>query len=140
MLRCTGLFDFLGFSFQPISKKLKTGGSFLQYDCKMSRKSKLRILQTIRDLRLNSKHHSSIQDLAILLNPKIRGWIRYYAAINPRGLKPVFYYLHHRILNWIVKKFKSFKGSKVRAIAWLRAIERSFPNLFYHWEMGYKLF
>jgi RNA-directed DNA polymerase len=73
-------------------------------------------------------------------NPKIRGWIRYYAAINPRSLKPVFYYLHHRILNWTVKKFKGFKGSKVRAIAWLRAIERSFPNLFYHWEMGYKLF
>jgi RNA-directed DNA polymerase len=82
------------------------------------------------DLRLNSKHHWSIQDLAILLNPKIRGWIRYYAAIKPRSLKPVFYYLHHRILNWTVKKFKSFKGSKVRAIAWLRAIEHSFPNLF----------
>jgi RNA-directed DNA polymerase len=133
-------FDFLGFSFQPMSKKLKSGGSFLQYDCKISRKSKLHILQVLRELRLNSRHHSSIQELANLLNPKIRGWIRYFAAISPRSLKPVFYYLHHRILTWLVKKFKSFKGSKVRAIAWLRVIESSYPNLFYHWEMGYKLF
>lgn len=133
-------FDFLGFSFQPLSKKLKLGGRFLQYDCKMSRKSKLRILQTLRDLHLNSKHHWSIQALANLLNPKIRGWIRYFGAISPRSLKPVFYYLHHRILTWIVKKFKGFKGSKVKAIAWLRAIEHSYPSLFYHWEMGYKLF
>jgi group II intron reverse transcriptase/maturase len=36
-------FDFLGFSFRPIMKKLKKGGRFLQFDCIMSRKSKVRI-------------------------------------------------------------------------------------------------
>ena len=133
-------FDFLGFSFQPIRNKLKSGGSFLQYDCKMSRKSKLRILQELRELRFNSRHHLLIQELANLLNPKIRGWIRYFAVISSRSLKPVFYYLHHRILTWVLKKYKSFKGSKVKAIAWLRAIGNSYPNLFYHWELGYKLF
>lgn len=133
-------FDFLGFSFQPIRNKFKSGGSFLQYDCKMSRKSKLRILQELRELRFNSRHHILIQELANLLNPKIRGWIRYFAGISSRSLKPVFYYLHHRILTWVLKKYKSFKGSKVKAIAWLRAIEKSYPNLFYHWELGYKLF
>ena len=61
-------------------------------------------------------------------------------GISSRSLKPVFYYLHHRILTWVLKKYESFKGSKVKAIAWLRAIEKSYPNLFYHWELGYKLF
>lgn len=133
-------FDFLGFSFQPIRKKLKTGESFLQYDCKISRKSKLRITQGLKKLGFHNKSQWTIQGIANLLNPKIRGWIHYYGKISKRSLKPVFYYLHHRMIRWILNKYKSFKGSKVKAIAWLRAIGNSYPNLFYHWELGYKLF
>jgi hypothetical protein len=40
-------FDFLGFSFQTVRYQLRKGGSFLQYDCKMSRKSKVRISQDV---------------------------------------------------------------------------------------------
>jgi len=133
-------FDFLGFSFQPIRYKLKSGGSFLQYGCKMSRKSKVRITKELRDLRFHNKSQRSIQDLANLLNPKIRGWIHYYGKISQRSLKPVFYYLHHRMIRWILNKYKRFKGSKVKAIAWLKQIGKSYPMLFYHWELGYKMF
>jgi RNA-directed DNA polymerase len=133
-------FDFLGFSFQPIRYKLKTGGSFLQFDCKMSRKSKVRITEELKKSEFHRKSQWSIQGIANLLNPKIRGWIQYYGKISKRSLKPVFYYLHQRIIRWILNKYKSFKGSKVKAIAWLRAIGKSYPNLFYHWELGYKLF
>ena len=49
-------FDFLGFSFQPIMTKLKKGGYFLQYDCKMSRKSKKRILKDLRGMNLHNKN------------------------------------------------------------------------------------
>ena len=132
-------FDFLGFSFQPIRNKLKRGGSFLQFDCKMSRKSKGRITQELRKLDFHNKTQRGIQDLATLLNPKIRGWIQYYGKISRRSLRPVFYYLHHRLIRWILNKYKSFKGSKVKAIAWLRRVTQSYPNLFYHWELGYKL-
>jgi len=133
-------FNFLGFSFQPLRKKLKTGGSFLQYDCKMSRKSKVRITQELKKLGFHKKSQWTIQGLADLLNPKIRGWIQYYGKISRRSLQPVFYYLHHRLLCWVLNKYKSFRGSKVKAIAWLRTIGKSYPNLFYHWELGYKLF
>jgi len=132
-------FDFLGFSFQPIRYKLRQGGSFLQYDCKMSRKSKVRITQDLRRLGFHNKTQRGIEDLARLLNPRIRGWIQYYGKISRRSLNPVFYYLHHRLLRWILNKYKSFKGSKVKAVKWLRRITNSYPNLFYHWELGYKL-
>ena len=49
----------------------------------------------------HNKTQRTIQDLAILLNPKIRGWINYYGTINRLRLKPVFYYLHH---------FRKFSG------------------------------
>jgi hypothetical protein len=133
-------FDFLGFSFQPIRNKLKVGGSFLQFDCKMSRKSKVRITQELKKLAFHNKSQWSLQGIANLLNPKIRGWIQYYGRISKRSLKPVFYYLHQRTIRWVLNKYKSFKGSKVKAIAWLRAIGKSYPNLFYHWEVGYQLF
>lgn len=132
-------FDFLGFSFRPIRMKLKKGGSFLQFDCIMSRKAKVRITKELRKLEFHNKTQRSIQDLAILLNPKIRGWINYYGKINRRCLKPVFYYLHHRLIKWILNKYKRFKRSKVKAVNWLRWVCNSFPNLFYHWSLGYQL-
>lgn len=132
-------FDFLGFSFQPIRHRLRKGGSFLQYDCKMSRKSKVRITQELRELDFHNKTQRGIQDLARLLNPKIRGWIQYYGKISRKSLNPVFYHLHHRLIRWILNKYKSFKGSKVKAVKWLRGVTTSYPNLFYHWELGYKL-
>ncbi|MDT8442581.1 MAG: group II intron reverse transcriptase/maturase, partial [Desulfuromonadales bacterium] len=107
-------FDFLGFSFRPIRMKLKKGGSFLQFDCILSRKSKVRITQELRKLDFHNKTQRTIQDLAILLNPKIRGWINYYGRINRRCLKPVFYYLHHRMIKWVLNKYNRFKRSKVK--------------------------
>ena len=132
-------FDFLGFSFQPIRFRLKGGGSFLQFDCKMSRKSKVRITGELRELDFHNKTQRGIQDLANLLNPKIRGWIQYYGKISRRSMQPVFYYLHNRMIRWVLNKYKGFKGSKIKAVKWLRFITKSYPNLFYHWELGYKL-
>jgi group II intron reverse transcriptase/maturase len=132
-------FDFLGFSFQPMMTKLRKGGYFLQYDCKMSRKSKKRILKDLRDLNIHRKTRSNLQDLATLLNPKIRGWINYYGKIKRKALKPVFYYLHHRIIKWILNRYKRFKRSRVLAVKWLRRITKDYPNMFYHWALGYQL-
>jgi len=132
-------FDFLGFSFLPTITRLKLGGVFLQYDCKMSRTSKKRILQEIREMELHKKSQSTLQDLAIRLNPKIRGWINYYGKVKLKSLKPVFYYLHHRLIKWILNTYKRFKRSRVLAVKWLRGITKDYPNLFYHWSLGYQL-
>jgi len=58
-------FDFLGFSFLPMVTRLRKGGVFIQYDCKMSRKSKKRIIKELREMELHRKTQSNIQDLAI---------------------------------------------------------------------------
>lgn len=66
-------FDFLGFSFQPMRNKLRKGGSYMQFDCKMSRKSKVRIVGELRKLAFHNKTQRGIKELAEMLNPKIRG-------------------------------------------------------------------
>lgn len=48
---------------------------------------------------VHNKTQRGIQDLAKLLNPKIRGWVRYYGKISRRSLQPVFYYLHNRLIS-----------------------------------------
>lgn len=92
-------FDFLGFSFRPIMTKLRKGGFFLQYDCKMSQKSKKRILKDLRELNIHNKTRSNLQNRAIMLSPKIRGWINYYGKIKRNSLKPVFFSSIIELLN-----------------------------------------
>ncbi len=131
-------FDFLGFSFCPMSKKSKRGGMFLGYDCKISTKSYTRIIKEIRETRFN-KWNCTWQDLANLFNAKIRGWMQYYEKISPRTLKGVFRNLHNRMIKWIVNYFKRFRGSVKKAARHLRYIYRRYPYLFYHWQIGYPL-
>jgi RNA-directed DNA polymerase len=104
----------------------------------MSRKPKKRMPGTLIELVFHKKSQSTIQDLALRLNPKIRGWINYYGKVRKKSLTPVFYHLHHRFIKWILNKYKGFKWSKIKAVNWLRRIIVSFPYLFYHWQLGYK--
>ena len=48
-----------------------------------------RITQELRKLDFHNKTQRTIQDLATLLNPKIRGWLNYYGKINRRCMRPV---------------------------------------------------
>ena len=133
-------FDFLGFSFRPIRIKLKNGGSFLRFDCIMSRKAKVGITKQLREMNFHNKSQRTIQDIAALLNPNIRGWLNYYGKISRRSLGPVCYYLHHRLIKWVLNKYKRFRASKAKAVNWLRKVYNAQPNLFYHWYAGYKMF
>jgi len=131
-------FDFLGFSFHPRSKRSKDGGMFLGFDCEISNKSYSKIVATLRLMRFN-RGCSKWQDLANLLNDKIRGWIQYYDKFRSRTLTNVFHRLHNRLIKWIINYFKRFKRSKKRAISYLKYVHRRFPTLFYHWSIGYHL-
>lgn len=131
-------FDFLGFSFRPVSKPSKRGGMFLGYDCKISQKSYSKLVAEIRHTRFD-RWLTSWQEIADLLNSKIRGWIDYYDKFSPRTLTNVFHRLHNRLIKWIRNRFKRFRNSKKRAIAHLKYVYRHYRYLFYHWQIGYHL-
>ena len=131
-------FDYLGFSFRPSSKRSKSGGMFLGFDCEISKKSYSKIVKEIRDLNFH-RWASSWQQIVNLLNSKIRGWIQYYDKFRYRTLTNVFHRLHNRLIKSIMNYFKRFNRSRRRAIAYLKQVYRSYPNLFYHWAIGYHL-
>ena len=130
-------FDFLGFSFCPRSVKSKGGRMFLGYGSKISKKSYSKLVKEIRDTNFHRWSDGSLQQIANLLNPKIRGWIQYYDRFCYRTLSNVFHRLHNRLMKWVLNKYKRFKGSRKLAFQYLREIYKSYPTLFYHWQIGY---
>jgi group II intron reverse transcriptase/maturase len=131
-------FDFLGFSYRPMSKKSHRGGMYLGYDCAMSKKSYSKIVGEIRATKFD-RWAKSWADIASLLNAKIRGWIHYYDKYRRNTLTSVFHRFHNRLAKWILNRYKRFKKSTERAYEHLRYIRRHYPTLFYHWELGYPI-
>ena len=131
-------FEFLGFSFQPISmeSKKQKGTYFNGYGSKPSSSN---IQKMIRSLRLEKAFRNTgivIKDIAKELNAKLRGWINYYGLFNKYHLSRVTYRVDYRLIQWIKKKHKV--GLR-KATAKLRAIKQDDPKLFYHWEVGISL-
>lgn len=131
-------FDFLGFSFHPMSKKSNKGGMFLGFDCEISQKSYSKIVREIRNYKFE-RWAKSWYEIVCLLDDKIRGWVQYYDKFSYRTLTKVFHRLHNRLAKWLINRYKRFKRSKHRAYDHLRYIRRRYPNLFYHWRIGYHL-
>jgi RNA-directed DNA polymerase len=84
-------FDFLGYTFQPrTSKSKKTGRLFLGFDCAISIQSRSRIFEQIRKMEIPRMRCDSIVGIAYHLNPKLRGWIRYFGKYRGYSLSKVF--------------------------------------------------
>ena len=130
-------FSFLGFSFRPESKVSKRGGMFLGYSCEISKKSYSKLVKELRDTRFHKWSGGTLQDIAELLNPKIRGWMNYYDKFRYRTLKDVFHRLHERLIKWVLNKYKRYKNSWLKGLGYLKRIHKTYPTLFYHWEIGY---
>lgn len=130
-------FDFLGFSFQPQSKSSKHGGMFLGYDCSISKKTYSKLVKELRDTRFHKWSTATIEDIAEMINPKIRGWMQYYEKFQRKSLRKVFHRLHNRLVKWVLNRYKRFKGSRKRGFEYVKKLHKYYPYLFYHWQVGY---
>lgn len=131
-------FDFLGYTFQPRpAKSKKTGKLFLGYDCAMSIKSRSRIFEVIRKMRIPRMTCESIVGIAHHLNPKLRGWIHYFGKFRGYSLSKVFYVLRIKLVRWARYHYKRYRYSLTKAYKWLDRVREQYPSLFYHWHVGY---
>jgi len=131
-------FDFLGFSFQPRTAKNKSRGNlFLGFDCAISLKSETKIAMELRKSTFHKWTNTSIEEIAITFNPKIRGWYNYFCKFRPEKLNRIFGLFNWRLIKWAVMKYKRFKGSMRQAGNWIRRIANANPFLFVHWQHGF---
>lgn len=131
-------FTFLSYSFQPRTIKDKFGrkNRLVVFNAAISQKAKTSIREKLRGVLNTQWSNQTLEWFADKLNPKIRGWINYYAKFNRHIAYNVFYYLNELIRRWIKNTYK------IRGKAWLydkyRQVQVSNPKLFYHWQLGVK--
>jgi len=131
-------FDFLGYSFQPrTTKSMKNKGLFLGFDCAISISSRKRIADKLGELQIEKMTFKSVVGIAQRLNPMIRGWIQYYGKYRMSSLHKVFRLLNQRLVRWARKRYKRYKTSLKRAYKWLSRVQKQYPYLFYHWQLGF---
>ena len=130
-------FDFLGFTFRPRLARSKAGVIFLSYSPAISDKAGKGLRQVIRRTwRLPRRTTMSLEELAKMINPALRGWIQYYGHFRPSELGSVLRNLNLSIRLWAMRKFKRFKHKPQAAMVWLGRIAQRKPALFAHWEIA----
>lgn len=131
-------FGFLGFSFQPRQAQSirKSGTSFTAYAGEISRDNQLKIRGIIRE-EINWRNTTqTLQDIATILDAKIRGWINYFGCFGKKRLRQTLIYLDMKLAKWLGRKHKYGKRA---AISQLLTYQRQFPKMFYHWQQRYCL-
>ncbi|WP_308469749.1 group II intron maturase-specific domain-containing protein [Gelidibacter japonicus] len=71
------------------------------------------------------------------LNPKLRGWIRYFGKYRGYSLSKVFYILRIKLVRWARYRYKRYRNNLTKAYKWLNRVREQYPSLFYHWFIGY---
>ncbi len=123
-------FDFLGYTFKPRWINHAQGGELAFTPC-MSSVSKKSVKESVRNMQFKRKQ-IPIQRMAVLLNPKLRGWIEYYCKWNKWTTTGLWWWMNNRLMRWVMK---SRLFSKKRAYRWLQGIYKTQPRLFVHWQL-----
>ena len=129
-------FTFLSYSYQPRIKANRRfkDRKFMAFDAAICCKAKAYIKQQIRAVFNPRNTTVSLEQAAIKLNPKIRGWLNYYCRFNAIIAAKVFEYLNELIQRWIEEKFR-LRG-KMTVIAKYKSFVLENTELFIHWQKG----
>jgi group II intron reverse transcriptase/maturase len=130
-------FDFLGYQFRP--RKVRSSRDnklFCSFTPAVSPSALKAIRSTVRDLNIRQQTQRSLDDIAKMLNPLLRGWIGYYGRYNRAALETMLRHVNLTLVGWAMRKFKRFQGRKVGAARFLEKLVRIQPALFEHWRIG----
>jgi hypothetical protein len=130
-------FDFLGYTFRPRRAKNRRGKFFVSFLPAISDKAAKAIRETIRDWRLAAtRNNQSLEEIAGLVNPSVRGWANYYGRFYRSALTPVLRHLERALVRWAQRKYKRLRRHSTHAVYWLGRVARRDPKLFVLWQLG----
>jgi RNA-directed DNA polymerase len=132
-------FTFLGYEFRPRRARNHRGKYFVSFLPAISDKAAKAIREEIRGWKLQLRSDKSLEDLARMFNPILRGWMQYYGKYYRSMLHPVFRPLNRRLVRWACRKYKKLRDHQRRATHWLRRISIRSAQLWAHWQIGVKV-
>jgi group II intron reverse transcriptase/maturase len=128
-------FDFLGYTFRARRSKNRWGKHFVNFSPAVSNKATKEMRHVMRQWALHLRSDKSLEDIARMFNPVLRGWINYYGGFYKSALYPTLQHFDRILARWATRKYKRLKGHKRNAAEWLRRIARRQPMLFAHWQL-----
>ena len=83
-------FDFLGYRFsQQLVKSRKNNKFFMNFGPSVSKSASKAMREKMRKSGLRSRTDFSLNEIAKIYNPILRGWINYYGRYNRSAMNPV---------------------------------------------------
>jgi len=129
-------FTFLGYTFRARPARSPKGRRFKSFSPAVSEEALKKMISEIKRLRIHRRVDMSIEEIAKMLNPKLRGWIYYYGKFRRISLKYFLHRLNVRLLKWIRNKYKALRHRIRAAKLWLKNVYKNNPDLFAHWRFG----
>jgi RNA-directed DNA polymerase len=127
-------FDFLGFRFRP-RKTMWQGKPAHGFLPAASPKALTRISREIRRWALHHRSDKSLEQLAQMYNPIIRGWIAYYSHFYRTQLRPTLKRIDAYVIRWARRKYKRLVHQTKGGRDWFDRLRRKTPRLFAHWPL-----
>jgi group II intron reverse transcriptase/maturase len=132
-------FDFLGYCFQPRRARNRYGKFFVSFLPAVSPSAANRIRAIIRSWRIpGTRNNQSLEDLAALLDPYVRGWMNYYGRFYRSQMVQVLRYVNDVLVRWVLRKYRRFRRKERRAAHWLGRIAARDPQVLALWQLGIK--
>ena len=122
----------------PRRSKARGGNTFLGFTPAISKESKRIIGDKIRAWKWNGWSYLSLEKMAEMFNPIIRGWINYYGKFRPSGMFPIYRQLFFHQIKWVNGKYKM--RSYKKAEKWLRRIMKKESEMFVYWKYWYRTY
>jgi Group II intron, maturase-specific domain len=79
----------------------------------------------------------TLDDLAGVVNPVLRGWLAYFTVFYPSAVIPIGKRIDSHLVRWARWKYKRLRRSDKRAREWLKGVRQRAPGLFSHWALRY---
>ena len=128
-------FDFLGHTFRKRSSSGKYG-MFLSFAPAISEKATKKIRKDIRQWRIVSMCHLTLEEVFDMIVSKIRGWKKYYGKFYKSEFGKTMRLIERSLVRWVTRKYKTLKRRPKRARIWLEEISKRDPKLRCCWSMS----
>lgn len=130
-------FDFLGFTFRQREALNKHRNlRFVSFTPAVSKVAMKSMRAKTKKCRIGRRTELNINDIAKRCNPFLLGWVNYYGRYHSSELDAVFRHFNQTLVKWAMSKYKSLRGRKAKAIAFLVRLAKENPRLFVHWRGG----
>lgn len=129
-------FDFLGFTFRIRGTKSRlqkvVTDCFLPAVSDLALKKMKHVIKRV--WRFRNRTDLSLEQIAEIMNPSVRGWFNYYGKFYKSRLQIIARYINTHLVKWARSHFRRQHSDRQKMFDWLRNEYCRRPRLLSHWK------